>query len=327
MRNVLPVAELRGMVEDGISHLKFPLSPADLYDPINYMLSLEAKRMRPVLALAGANLFSDELDSVVKPAIGLEVFHNFTLLHDDIMDNAPLRRSMETVHAKWNPNVAILSGDTMFVKACQLMLETPDSVIRPVMELFHQTAIEVCEGQQMDMDFESMSNVKVEDYITMITNKTAVLLACSLKTGAIIAGADNADSNSLYEFGRDMGIAFQLQDDILDVFGDMTKVGKVQGGDIIANKKTFLWIRAFELANSDELAELEFWSTGINADPSKKVETITAIYNRIGIRELAEAEMSKYFESAMRHLDAVKVPKDRKSTVLGIAEKLMVREK
>jgi geranylgeranyl diphosphate synthase type II len=234
---------------------------------------------------------------------------------------------METVHTRWNPNVAILSGDTMFVMACQMMMESPDNVVREVMELFHRTAIEVCEGQQLDMDFETMQRVSVDQYLHMITYKTAVLLACSLQTGAIIAGADQSSARHLYDFGRDIGVAFQLQDDILDVFGDMSKVGKVQGGDIIANKKTFLWIRAFELANPDELAELEFWSSNIQADPVKKVETITAIYNRIGIRELAEAEMARFFESAMVHLNAIPVPHERKSILTAFAEKLMVREK
>ncbi len=327
MNAVKSVAELRQWVEEEISRIDFPKSPADLYDPIAYMLALEGKRMRPVLALAGANLFTDELAPVMKPAVGLEVFHNFTLLHDDIMDNAPLRRSMETVHTRWNPNVAILSGDTMFVMACQLLMEAPDKVVRQVMELFHRTAIEVCEGQQLDMDFETMERVSVDRYLHMITYKTAVLLACALQTGAIIAGADYAASRHLYDFGRDIGVAFQLQDDILDVFGDMTKVGKVQGGDIIANKKTFLWIRAFELANRDELAELEFWSSNAQADPVKKVETITAIYNRIGIRELAEAEMARFFESAMVHLRAIPVSDERKSILTSFAEKLMVREK
>jgi geranylgeranyl diphosphate synthase type II len=327
MKDVLSVGDLRNMVEEALHKISLPQSPADLYDPIGYMLSLEGKRMRPVLALAGANLFTDELNAVVRPAVGLEVFHNFTLLHDDIMDNAPLRRSMQTVHTRWNPNVAILSGDTMFVKSCQLMLESPDPVVRKVMELFHRTAIEVCEGQQWDMDFESMNNVSVSQYIEMITLKTAVLLAASLEIGAIIGGADEESAQHLYAFGRDIGIAFQLQDDILDVFGDMEKVGKVQGGDIIANKKTFLWIRAFELANRDELAELEFWAGHLSADPVKKVETVTAIYNRIGIRELAETEMARYFDSAMIHLESVNAPHNRKGILKGFAEKLMVREK
>ena len=195
------------------------------------------------------------------------------------------------------------------------------------MELFHRTAIEVCEGQQMDMDFETMDDVTISQYIEMITLKTAVLLAASLKTGGMIAGADGESCRHLYEFGKNIGVAFQLQDDILDVFGDMAKVGKVQGGDIIANKKTFLWIRAFELANQDELAELEFWANDPTADSMKKVETITAIYNRIGIREMAEAEMARFFESAMLHLAAVNAPENRKSVLTGFAEKLMVREK
>ena len=233
------IAEFKQQVDAEIARFVLNTTPRDLYEPITYMLSLDAKRMRPVLLLCGCEMFDGDLHKAMKPALGFEVFHNFTLLHDDIMDNAPLRRSMQTVHEKWNVNVAILSGDTMFVKACQLVMQVDDAVVRPVMELFHQTAIEVCEGQQLDMDFEKIRDVSIAGYIHMITNKTAVLLGASLKTGALIAGASDDDANHVYEFGKNIGIAFQLKDDILDVFGDDKKFGKLKGGDIVANKKNF----------------------------------------------------------------------------------------
>src|SRR4030095_3681890 len=217
------IGELKKRIDNEIGNLVFNAYPKDLYKPITYMLSLDAKRMRPVLVLCGCELFDGDLNKAINPALGIEVFHNFTLLHDDIMDNAPLRRNNQTIHAKWNVNVAILSGDTMFVKACQLMMMVDDHLIRPIMELFHQTAIEVCEGQQFDMDFEKASDVSIADYMHMIANKTAVLLGASLETGAIVAGASSEDALHLYEFGKNIGVAFQLKDDILDVFGDDKK--------------------------------------------------------------------------------------------------------
>lgn len=320
------ISELKGLIDRQIASLAFNATPRDLYDPITYMLALDAKRMRPVLVLCGCEVFGGDIEQAMKPALGIEVFHNFTLLHDDIMDNAPLRRSKQTVHTKWNSNVAILSGDTMFVKACQLMMMANDKVVRMVMELFHKTAIEVCEGQQMDMDFETSGNVNIEDYITMITFKTAVLLGASLETGALIAGADKSDANHIYEFGKNIGIAFQLKDDILDVFSDDVKFGKVKGGDIIANKKTFLWIKAHELARNDDALQLQKWANVTGADPAGKVEAIKSVYEKLGIRELAEYEMQKYFDEAMRHLEAIQVSDKRKFVLKEFAEKLMVRE-
>ncbi len=319
------ISDLKLLIDSEISKLALNTNPRDLYEPISYMLSLEAKRMRPVLVLCGCEMFDGDLTKALKPAIGIEVFHNFTLLHDDIMDKAPLRRSMQTVHEKWNVNVAILSGDTMFVKACQLMLQTDDAVVRPVMELFHQTAIEVCEGQQFDMDFEKLSDVSIADYIHMITNKTAVLLGASLKTGALIAGASVADASHVYEFGKNIGIAFQLKDDILDVFGDDKKFGKLKGGDIVANKKTFLLLKCLELASGPDASLLQKWLSKTDT-PSEKIEAVTAIYERLNVKALAEAEMDKYFMESLRHLNAIGVADEKKSILKGFAEKLMVRE-
>lgn len=320
------ISDLRKIIETEISKLDFSHEPRDLYDPVNYMLSLPAKRMRPVLVLGACEVFVGDVHKAITPALGIEVFHNFTLLHDDIMDNAPLRRAMPTVHQKWNANVAILSGDTMFVKACQLMMQCDDSIVRQVMELFHKTAIEVCEGQQMDMDFEKSDNVSIDEYIHMITFKTAVLLGASLKTGALIAGASEKESQALYDFGVNTGIAFQLKDDILDVFSDDSKFGKLKGGDIVADKKTFLWIKAHELASGSVKSELEKWCNDKNAEPVKKVEAVTNIYRQLRIQELAEAEMEKYFNKAIKDLNSLNVAEERKSVLRSFAELLMVRE-
>jgi len=320
------IDELKNLVAKELSETSLKGSPKDLYDPISYMLSLEAKRLRPVALLAACELFDGDLKHAVMPALGIEVFHNFTLMHDDIMDNAPLRRSSQTVHTRWNQNIAILSGDTMFVKACQLMMITNDKVLRSVLELFHETAIQVCEGQQLDMDFETAADISIDDYLHMITYKTAVLLATSLKIGAIIAGADATNAEHLYEFGKNTGIAFQLKDDLLDVFGDDKKFGKLKGGDIVANKKTFLLLKALELATGDDKVKLNSWISNSSFNAAEKVHAVTEIYNRLGVEKLAEQEMSRHFEKAIFHLNQISTPDLKKSVLRGMAEKLMVRE-
>ena len=248
-------------IEEGILNLNLPSYPTHLYEPINYILAIGGKRLRPTLVFIGCDLFNGDLNDALKPALAIEVFHNFTLMHDDIMDEAPLRRGKETVHKRWNLPIAILSGDAMFVKAQQLMMHVPDNNLRIILDTFNKTALEVCEGQQMDMDFESMKIVTIPNYIQMIRLKTAVLLGCSLKIGALIAGANELQANTIYNIGLNLGIAFQLQDDILDVYGDPNKFGKQVGGDIIANKKTFLLLKALELAslNPYKKEELNTW--------------------------------------------------------------------
>ena len=320
------IAELKRSVDEEIRKLEFNATPDDLYSPITYMLSLDAKRMRPVLVLCGCEMFGGDPAIAMKPALGIEVFHNFTLLHDDIMDNAPLRRNHQTIHAKWNVNVAILSGDAMFVKACQLMMQVPDGVVRPVLDLFYTTALQVCEGQQIDMDFEKKENVSIPDYLDMITRKTAVLLGASLETGAIIAGASEQDAVHLYEFGKHIGLAFQLKDDILDVFGDDKKFGKRKGGDIVANKKTFLLLKAFELADTNQSKALKHWMHSIEVNAEEKVSAVTALYHELHIRNHAESEMELHLETALRHLDAIDVTADRKEIIRDFAGRLMVRE-
>ncbi len=318
-------------VQEEINSLKFSPQPAELYQPIEYILGLGGKRMRPTLLLLGCALFKGDVEKAMKAALGIEVFHNFTLLHDDIMDKAPLRRSKPTVHEKWNTNIAILSGDTMYVMAYEMMMQVEDQHLRKVLEVFNYTGIKVCEGQQLDMNYESRSNVSISEYIYMIGLKTAELLAASLKIGAIIAGASEDDAQHLYHFGRNIGIAFQLQDDILDVYGDPEIFGKQVGGDIVSNKKTFLLLKAFELANAYSKEELANWiSAGAENSITEKVAAVTGIYNFLGVKKLAEKEMNKYFEIGISHLEKIVTtdPAINEGKVLlkAFAESLMVRK-
>lgn len=289
-------------------------------------MALGGKRMRPVLVLLGCELFGATAEKALSAAVAVEVFHNFTLLHDDIMDEAPLRRNKPTVHVKWNANIALLSGDVMFVIANQLLLETDAAAWPRILPVFHQTAIEVCEGQQMDMNFETATGVSIADYVTMIGFKTAVLLGASLKIGACIGGASEADADKAYHFGRNLGIAFQLQDDLLDVYGDPAKFGKQVGGDILSNKKTWLLLKALELSEGETAAELQRWLHATEFDKAEKVAAVTNIYNRLRIRELATAEMDRFYEEALALLDEIPVPDSRKAGLRGISEMLMVRE-
>ena len=302
------------------------LAPSELYEPISYTLLLGGKRMRPVLLLMACDIFDGELEKAIQPALGIEVFHNFTLLHDDIMDKAPLRRNKPTVHEKWNSNVAILSGDTMFVKSYQLIMQSPDSCLRQVLEIFCKTAIEVCEGQQLDMNYETKQNVSIDDYLHMITLKTAVLLAGSLQIGAIIGGAKNEDAQHLYEFGKNIGIAFQLQDDILDVFGDAQKFGKQVGGDILSNKKTFLLLTALELAKGDTLEELENWLSKKQYTAEEKIAAVKNIFLTLDVKAIAGKKMNEYHQKAMQHFNSINCKPEKRAELLAFAESLMVRE-
>src|SRR5476651_2411466 len=253
------LTDLQVLISKAVDALKFPESPAELYEPISYILDLGGKRLRPSLLLMACDLFGGDVNKAIEPALAIEVFHNFTLMHDDIMDKAPLRRGKKTVHEKWNANVAILSGDAMMVEANKLMMKVDDPILRRVMDVFNETATGVCEGQQIDMSFEQRNNVLIDEYLNMIRLKTAVLLGGTLKIGAIIGGASLNDAQLLYSFGVNLGIAFQLQDDILDVYGDPEKFGKQVGGDILSNKKTYLLIKALELAKDDHLQQLNHW--------------------------------------------------------------------
>lgn len=300
--------------------------PSSLYDPIKYTLDLGGKRMRPLLTLNACDLFDGTISEAVKPALGIEIFHNFTLLHDDIMDKAPLRRNKPTVHKKWNADIAILSGDTMFVQSFQYVMQSPSQHLKEVLEVFTKTAIEVCEGQQMDMDFETMSNVSIPQYLKMIGLKTSVLLAGSMKIGAIIGGARAEDADHLYEFGKNLGIAFQLHDDILDVFGSSDKVGKQTGGDIVSNKKTYLLLKALDMADRYKKEELQLWMHTTDVDAMEKVEAVKSIYEYLGVKGLAEAEMQKFYEKSLTHLNQIPCNSIKKHQLTKFAENLMQRE-
>jgi geranylgeranyl diphosphate synthase type II len=318
---------LQELIEDAVTELQYPVYPAELYEPITYILSVGGKRMRPALLLMACDLFGGDVKAAIPPALAIEVFHNFTLVHDDIMDNAPLRRGKVTVHEKWNPNVAILSGDVMLVEAYKLMMQVDDTILRQVLEIFSNTAVGVCEGQQIDMNFEQQANVEIDAYINMIRLKTAVLLGGALKIGALTGGASLTDADLLYTFGEQLGIAFQLQDDILDVYGDPDKFGKQVGGDIISNKKTYLLIKALELANTEEKQALEHWINAKDFEATEKVAAVTAFYNNLNIRQYAEQAMQTFANKAFEALDQISLPEDRKQYLRNFADGLMVREK
>jgi geranylgeranyl diphosphate synthase type II len=314
-------------IEDTISKINFNKAPNELYDPIRYTLGLTGKRLRPMLVFLGCDIFNGNTLEVVNAAAGIEVFHNFTLLHDDIMDNAPVRRGMPTVHAKWNSNVAILAGDTMFVKAFELMMMVPEVHLKAVLDLFCKTAIEVCEGQQLDMNFEKQNNVSIDEYIHMITLKTSVLLACSLKTGTIVAGANADDAKHIYEFGKNVGIAFQIQDDLLDAYGNAEKFGKQTGGDIIANKKTILYLEALQLANAEQKKQLqEIYRGAIKLNDAEKVESVKSIFNALEIQKHVKALMDKYYNSALSHLALTNANDQKKESLVAFCNQLMQRE-
>jgi geranylgeranyl diphosphate synthase type II len=320
------IEQLQNIINKAIAETKYTAKPAELYEPISYLMQLGGKRMRPVLVLVSTELFGGNVSNALDAAIGIELFHNFTLMHDDIMDKAPLRRGNQTVHVKWNESAAILSGDVMFVEAYKLMIRVDDSILRKVLDIFSDTASGVCQGQQADMNFEKRDQVSLEEYIEMIRLKTAVLLAGSMQIGALIGGAKKEQADLLYEFGENLGLAFQLQDDILDVYGDPEKFGKQVGGDILADKKTFLLIKARELAKGEYASELEKWLNKPGISPDNKVNAITDIYNSLGVRKLAEAEMENYVRKALNALDKITVENSKKTLLRGFAEQLLIRE-
>ncbi len=320
------IVELQTLVSNRIKEQTYSKFPHELYDPLDYIMSLGGKRMRPVLVLLAHHLYSDNHEEVLDAAIAVETFHNFSLIHDDIMDAAPIRRGKPTVHEKWNHNTAILSGDVMLVKAYEHFVNYPKEILPELLKLFNKTAIEVCEGQQIDMMFETQTNVSVEDYIRMIELKTAVLLGCSLEIGAIVAKAPTEEAKMLYEFGRLMGIAFQLQDDYLDVYANPDKFGKQVGGDIIANKKTFLWIEAHALAKNEQLAELKHWENLKVFKAEEKVTAITKIYNYLNIPQLTENKIKEFADKAFAILEKVNGKPTVKELLIKLSQDLLVRE-
>lgn len=318
--------ELLSKVNDFIANLSYDRKPESIYAPIKYVISIGGKRIRPVLMLLSYNLYKDNPESILMQACALETYHNYTLLHDDLMDNADVRRGMPTVHRKWDANTAILSGDSMLVLAYQRMAQCAPSKLKPVLDLFTETALEIGEGQQYDMDFERRTDVTEAEYIEMIRLKTSVLLACAMKTGAILADAPAADADRLYQFGEQIGLAFQLQDDLLDVYGDPAVFGKAIGGDIVSNKKTYMLINAYQLAGPSQRSELMRWITAVDFDRAEKVAAVTRIYDELGIRGLCEARINQYFDRASEYLAAVGVDDARKEQLRRFAQEMMHRE-
>lgn len=315
--------QLQEILEKAIIDIVYPKHPANLYEPIRYIMSLGGKRIRPVMVLMATELFTHEVTKALEVALAIETFHNFTLVHDDIMDNAPLRRGKETVHEKWGVNNAILSGDVMMVESNKHLSKVDLNVLKPVLDTFNLTAQGVCEGQQLDMEFEQRDDVSIEEYIEMIRLKTAVLLGGAMKLGAIVGGANSVDAELLYSFGENLGIAFQLQDDILDVYGNPEKFGKQVGGDIIANKKTFLHLKALALAETNEALCLKSKSDNLE----EKVSEVTSLYDKHDIKGLAMAEMEKYLAIANQALNELAVADEKKVQFRDLVQQILERDK
>ena len=319
--------EVLSIVNSEVEQINWKREPFGLYEPIEYILSLGGKRLRPAITLMACNLYSDEVMKALKPAIGLEIFHNFTLLHDDIMDRADMRRGKPTVHRVWNDNTAILSGDVMQIEAYKWIAEAPENQLKIVLDLFSKTASEICEGRQLDMKFEQRSDVTADQYIEMIRLKTAVLVAAGCRIGAIIGGSDEEDALNLYDFGNYIGLAFQLKDDLLDVYGNEASFGKKIGGDILCNKKTYLLIHTLKTAQGKDNEELMYWlGNNEKADQEDKIKAVTAIFTRLKAREICENAMQHYYDLATESLDKVKVPEARKEQLRKLAQKLMSRD-
>lgn len=319
--------EILSEINEYLANLPYDRRPYSLYEPIKYVLSIGGKRIRPSLLLMAYNLYKDDVEVVLPVACALETYHNYTLLHDDLMDHAPLRRGHQTVHEKWNSNTAILSGDSMLVMAFQRMMECPDDKLRDLMSLFAETALEIGEGQEYDMNFETRNDVTEEEYIEMIRLKTSVLLACSVKMGAIMAGASVEDQDNLYRFGEFMGLAFQLQDDFLDVYGDSKVFGKAIGGDILSNKKTYMLINAFNRANEEQRKQLADWTSRTEFDPQEKITAVKKLYDDIGIDRLAQDKIDCFFQKSKHYLGAVSVNDERKAVLVEYTDKMMHRNK
>ena len=319
-------AGLKEIVDRAIVNLSYNTESERLIDPVKYTLSVGGKRLRPILALMACNLFSDQIDDAVMPVTGIEVFHNFTLVHDDIMDKALVRRGLSTVHNKWGVNQAILSGDVMAFIANECFLHTPLNLLPQVFRLFNKAAVEVCIGQQLDMDYEKAAVVSHKEYLRMIELKTAALIAAAVKIGAVFGGADEKNSELLYDFGRNLGLAFQIQDDYLDTYGDVKVFGKKSGGDIVANKKTFLYVKAMEIGSSLEKKSLQEEFSKEETDPESKIGRVTAIYNQLNIRSITGNLAQEYFKSAFGFLEKVNIPQERKQEMIKLTGSLIGRD-
>jgi geranylgeranyl diphosphate synthase type II len=323
------ISELQSLVSSEIDReieQLYQTSPKNLYEPVGYALSMGGKRLRPVMVLMAYNLFSETIEKALPVALAIEVFHNFTLLHDDIMDEAEMRRNSLSVYKKYNENIAILSGDAMSIMAYNYLLRSNSTELKPMIQLFSQTALEVCEGQQHDMDFENRTNVSISEYMNMIRLKTAVLLACSLKIGAMAANAPEKMVDLLYVFGLNLGIAFQLQDDLLDVFADQNKFGKRIGGDIVSNKKTFLLLKALEISEGQTRGLLQDWISKVEFDEEEKITAITDIYNQLNIREITESFIDEFYQLALDVHEEIDLTGEIKTELLHLANLIMNRD-
>ncbi len=309
-----------------LSIINWNKEPFGLYEPIAYTLDAGGKRVRPTLLLEAAALYDYDLEKAVPAALAIEIFHNFTLLHDDVMDKAPTRRGRDTVHIRWNENAAILSGDQMLIEAYKQLAQVPADKLSRVLDLFNKMGTEICEGQQYDVDFETRNDVTREEYIEMIRLKTSVLLGTSLQIGAYLAGASEADQEALYSFGVNIGLAFQLQDDILDVYGNPETFGKTIGGDILANKKTYMLLTALLEAEGAKKSELEHWLSAENTNPAEKIAAVTRIYDSLGIRSICEEVMLNYTHQALSDLETVSVSAEKKLILNQLANKLLARK-
>lgn len=321
------IDQLREIISIELQKQEYVETPQSLFEPIKYILEDGGKRLRPVLALMAYNLYRDDIEKALKSAIGIEIFHNYTLLHDDVMDDAELRRGRQTVHKKWNSNVAILSGDAAAITAYKYIESCEDPYLRQVIDDFNQVAMDVCKGQQYDMEFETRDDVTEEEYLHMIYLKTSVLIAGSMRHGALIAGAPEHEYKALYDFGGYLGLVFQLQDDYLDVYGDTEEFGKKIGGDILCNKKTYLLIKAFELAGESDRALLRLWLTKKDFNPQEKIQAVTEIYNRVGVKEAVMNIVDDYMEKSRLALEKIDVPEERKVNFRDMIEYIGDRKK
>lgn len=322
----LSIDQSQQIVSEVFRQISLAHQPVELYEPIRYILDLGGKRLRPSLLLTSASLFTNQTDIAISPAIAIEMFHNFTLMHDDIMDNADMRRNKPTVHTRWNANTAILSGDAMLIKAYQYACQVSAEELPKVLEVFNTTALEVCEGQQYDMNFETRTEVTEAEYLQMIALKTAVLIAASLKIGAIVGGAPEEQAQALYQFGRNIGMAFQLQDDLLDVYATNQKFGKMNGGDIVSNKKTYLLIKALERSAGSDAANLREWLGRKDFNKDEKIREVTAIFDRANIRAITTEKITTYFQAAMTDLNTIGLNAEYSDILRQFAQHLLQRE-
>ncbi len=321
------IEDLGSLIEESVEQLNWQKQPAGLYEPIAYILSSQGKRIRPLLSLMACNMFSDNVEPALAPALALEVFHNFTLLHDDLMDEAPVRRGKESVHLKWNANTAILSGDAMMVEAFRLCCKAPEKVLKQTLDIFNNTAIEVCEGQMYDMEFENRMDVTEDEYLEMIRLKTSVLIAAALQMGALAGGASLEDAALLYDFGIHVGLSFQLLDDWLDTYSDPEVFGKRTGGDIVENKKTFLLIQALKSADQEQKKVLNHWLAKESFQETEKIEAVKAVYNKVGVGELTLKKAAEFSEKAFESLAKVSLKEDKKEQLKELVKKLLNRNK